>query len=154
MSLLAFQRRRKKKDIRLLNVRMWSTWILRETFKTHSVNIKKAKNPIKHGISLYCILVARYLRQAWVERMGQRTGEVFFCSFYLVPKSLGESGEKPKGKEARRNKRKAIIVFLHPQSHLWPKAWDAGGQLIAAAQLVALLYFPWFPYVWGTTAIA
>ena len=122
--------------------------------KAHSVNIKKTKNPIKHGISLYCILVADYLRQAWVERMGQRTGEVFFCSFYLVPKSLGESGEKPKGKEERRNRRKAIVVFLHPQTHLWPKAWDAGGQLIAAAQPVALLYFPWFPYVWGTTAIA
>lgn len=86
--------------------------------KTSSINIKKAKNPIKHGISLYCILVADYLRQAWAERMGQRTGEVFFCSFQLVPKSLGENGKKPKGKEERRNKRKAIIVFLHPQSHL------------------------------------
>ena len=127
---------------------------LEGNLQKHSANMKKAKNPTKHGISLYCILVADYLRQAWVERMGQRTGKVFFCSFYLVPKSLGGNVKKPKGKEKRSNKRKTIIIFLHPQNHLWPKAWDAGRQLTAAAQPVALLYFPWFPYVWGTTAIA
>ena len=63
---------------------------------------------------------------------------------------------KQKLKEGRKakNKRKAIVIFLHPQSDLWPKASDAGGQLTAANQTVALLYFPWFSYVWGTTGTA
>ena len=62
--------------------------------------------------------------------------------------------KKNKRKGGEKQQKENYHNFPTSQSHLRPKAWDAGSQLTAAAQPVALLYFPWFPYVWGTTAIA